>query len=62
MIQKITSFFIVAAFLVACSKNALTGKSQLTLLPEAELQTMATGEYILFLNPDTIIPDFSFYQ
>lgn len=55
MIQKITSFFIVAAFLVACSKNALTGKSQLTLLPEAELQTMATGEYQTFLSTNKVV-------
>lgn len=55
MIQKITSFFIVAALLVACSKNALTGKNQLTLLPEAELQTMATQEYQQFLSTNKVV-------
>ncbi len=55
MIQKITSVFILAAFLVACSKNALTGKNQLTLLPEGELQTMATQEYQNFLSTNKVV-------
>jgi predicted Zn-dependent protease len=55
MIQKITSFFILSAFLIACSKNALTGKSQLTLLPESELQNMATGEYQKFLDTSRVV-------
>lgn len=55
MIQKIFSFFILAALLVACSKNALTGKNQLTLLPETELQTMATQEYQQFLSSNKVV-------
>lgn len=55
MIQRITSFFILSALLIACSKNALTGKSQLTLLPESELQTMAIGEYQTFLSSNKVV-------
>lgn len=55
MVQKITTLFIACALLVACSKNALTGKNQLTLLPEAELQTMAVGEYQQFLSKNTVV-------
>jgi predicted Zn-dependent protease len=55
MIQKITTLFILCALIVACSKNALTGKSQLTLLPEAELQTMATQEYQSFLSQNKVV-------
>jgi predicted Zn-dependent protease len=55
MIQKITSFFILSAFLIACSKNVLTGKSQLTLLPESELQNMATAEYQKFLDTSRVV-------
>ncbi|MEO5945563.1 MAG: M48 family metallopeptidase [Chitinophagaceae bacterium] len=55
MIKKITTLFIACAFLVACSKNALTGKSQLTLLPETELQTMAIGEYQQFLSSNRVV-------
>ena len=55
MIQKITSFFILSALLIACSQNALTGKKQLTLLPESELQTMAVGEYQTFLSTNKVV-------
>lgn len=55
MIQKIISVFILSAFMVACSTNALTGKSQLTLLPESELQTMATQEYQQFLTTNKVV-------
>lgn len=55
MIQRITSFFVLCAFLIACSKNALTNKSQLTLLPESELQTMATQEYQQFLSTNKVV-------
>ncbi|MDZ4810884.1 MAG: M48 family metallopeptidase [Bacteroidota bacterium] len=55
MIQKITSFFILSSLFIACSNNALTGKKQLTLLPESELQTMAIGEYQTFLSSNKVI-------
>lgn len=55
MVKKITSFFVLAALLIACSKNPLTGKSQLTLLPESELQSMATSEYQKFLSTNKVV-------
>ncbi len=55
MIQKITSFFILSALIIACSKNALTGKKQLTLLPESELQAMATTQYTQFLSSSKVV-------
>jgi predicted Zn-dependent protease len=55
MILRISSVFVLAAFFVACSKNALTGKSQLTLLPESELQSMATQEYKTFLSSNKVV-------
>lgn len=55
MIRKITSVFIASAFLVACSKNVLSGKNQLTLLPESELQAMATTEYQTFLSTNKVV-------
>ncbi len=55
MIRKITSVFILSALLIACSQNALTGKKQLTLLPESELQSMATGEYQKFLSTNKVV-------
>ena len=55
MIRTLTSIFVIAALTVACSKNALTGKSQFTLLPESELQTMATQEYTQFLSSNKVV-------
>lgn len=59
MVKKILSVFVFAALLVACSRNALTGKKQLTLLPESELQTMATGEYQKFLDSNKVVSNTS---
>ena len=55
MIRKITFVLALSALVVACSKNALSGKSQLTLLPESELQTMATREYQQFLTTNKVV-------
>ncbi|MBL7739828.1 MAG: M48 family metallopeptidase [Chitinophagaceae bacterium] len=55
MIRTLTSFFLASALLIACSKNPLSGKNQLTLLPETELQTMATQEYQQFLSTNKVV-------
>src|SRR6476620_1339088 len=56
MVRKITLFFLAATFLVACSKNSITGRSQLKLLPESELQSMATQQYQQFLSENKVVP------
>lgn len=55
MIQKIISGFILSLIMVACSTNPLTGKSQLTILPESELQSMATQQYQQFLTTNRVV-------
>ena len=55
MIRIISSLFLLSAFVISCSKNPLSGKNQLTLLPETELQTMATGEYQKFLSTNKVV-------
>ena len=55
MVKKLTSLFLFGALLIACSKNPLSGKSQLTLLPESELQSMATTEYQQFLSTNRVV-------
>lgn len=55
MFRSISLLLIASSLIVSCSKNALTGKSQFTLLPETELQTMATGEYQQFLSSNKVI-------
>jgi predicted Zn-dependent protease len=55
MIRKLLSVFTIATFALACSKNPLTKKNQLTLLPESEIQSMATQEYQQFLSTNKVI-------
>lgn len=54
--KKILSSFVVAIFLViGCAKNPITGRNQLKLLPEAELQSMATQQYQQFLAENRVV-------
>jgi predicted Zn-dependent protease len=49
---------IIALFsftIVACSKNAITGRNQLAILPESELRAMAQTEYQQFLSENKVI-------
>lgn len=55
MIRSIILLFLAGAFAVACSNNALSGKKIPTLLPEAELQNMATTEYQSFLSKSKVV-------
>ncbi|NCI46067.1 M48 family metallopeptidase [Sediminibacterium soli] len=51
-------FFAVLAFAVlafACSRNAITGRSQLSLVSEADLQAMAETQYADFLSKNRVI-------
>jgi predicted Zn-dependent protease len=41
--------------MVACTKNAITGRNQLALLSETELQSMAAQEYRQFLNQNKVV-------
>src|SRR5436190_15039693 len=50
MIKNFIFIFAIAATVVACTQNAITGRSQLTLLPESQLQSMATTQYQEFLS------------
>lgn len=55
MVKKILSLFFVAATVVACSTNQITGRSQLHLLPESELQTMGAQQYRQFLSENKVV-------
>lgn len=41
--------------MVACTKNAITGRNQLALLSETELQSMAAQEYRQFLGQNRVV-------
>lgn len=55
MVKRILAFFLVAAAVVACSTNAITGRSQLKLVSEQELQSMATQQYQQFLSENKVV-------
>lgn len=55
MIRKITSVFLLAAVLVACAKNPITGRNQARLVSEQELQAMATQQYRQFLSENRVV-------
>lgn len=51
-------WILIAAFatgMISCSQNAITGRNQLALLSEAELQSMATTEYQQFLSQNKVV-------
>src|SRR5262245_31567158 len=55
MTRLFTSLFVVLSFVISCSTNPLTKKSQLTLLPESELQAMGTQQYQQFLSTNKVV-------
>jgi predicted Zn-dependent protease len=46
---------IAALTVIACSRNAITGRNQLGLVSESELQTMAKTEYRQFLTESKVV-------
>ena len=55
MVRKITSFFLVAAVLIGCANNPVTGRRQFKLVSESELQAMATQQYRQFLSTNRAV-------
>jgi predicted Zn-dependent protease len=55
MKQFMLASFIVAFVAVACSRNAFTGRSQFTLLPESEVQAMSLQQYNQFLAQNKVV-------
>lgn len=52
------SFFLLIVFSLvffACNTNAVTGRKQLSLLPESQLQEMAVEEYKTFLSQNKVV-------
>jgi len=55
MIRKISFVLAFSSLLISCSKNSVTGRRQLKLLPESEIQSMATSEYQQFLSTNKVV-------
>ena len=53
--KKIFSFVLLATLFASCTQNLVTGRKQLSLVSENELQTMATQEYQSFLNDNKVV-------
>ena len=53
--KRFIAALLVTVSLYACSTNAFTGRSQLTLYSETEIQTMATQEYRQFLTENKVV-------
>ncbi|HUQ66213.1 MAG TPA: M48 family metallopeptidase [Flavitalea sp.] len=53
--KKLFVAFSCMAVMASCTKNAITGRSQLALLSETELQTMAAQEYRQFLSENRVV-------
>ena len=47
--------FAVMMLVVACTQNAITGRSQLSLVPESQLQEMAQTQYRQFLSENRVV-------
>lgn len=53
--KKLLLFISTSLLIVACTKNALTGRNQLSLIPKAELQAQALTEYRTFLSTAKVV-------
>jgi predicted Zn-dependent protease len=55
MRRTLLTFFAAAILFLSCTTNAVTGRKQLALLPEAQLQEMAVNEYRTFLSQSKVV-------
>ncbi|MDI6796180.1 MAG: M48 family metallopeptidase [Desulfatibacillaceae bacterium] len=55
--KKLCALFVVLLFLVACSTVAVTGRSQLSLVPESQLIAMSQQQYGDFLRENALSKD-----
>lgn len=55
MKRKLTALAVLLMFIIACSTVPLTGRKQLNLLPESQLQQMSLAEYKSFLSQQKVV-------
>ena len=53
--KNISILLIVAGILAGCALNLVTGRKQLSLIQESELQLMATSQYKAFLDENKVL-------
>ena len=54
--KRIILFAVIAIGATACSRNTITGRNQLSLVSDEQVQAMALVQYKEFLNTNTVIP------
>ncbi|HEY3373207.1 MAG TPA: M48 family metalloprotease, partial [Prolixibacteraceae bacterium] len=54
--KNILFALLIAGFIGGCATNAVTGRKQLSLVSESELQLMATNQYQTFLKENKTLP------
>lgn len=52
-------FVVAGIFFMACHRNTITGRNQLSLVPESEMQSMALTQYKAFLGSNKVISNTS---
>ncbi len=53
--KKLLFIIISSSLFIACSRNAVTGRKQLSLIPESELQAQAVSQYQSFLSTAKVV-------
>ena len=53
--KTILSFMVVACVSIACAVNPVTGRKQLSLVKESDLQLMASDQYKTFLTENKVL-------
>jgi predicted Zn-dependent protease len=54
--KKIILLLAAVSSFYSCSRNAITGRNQLTLVSESEIEKMSFTEYRKFLNQNNVVP------
>jgi predicted Zn-dependent protease len=56
--KRIITFLVFSLLVISCARNAITGRNQLSLVSESDLQAMALVQYREFLNANanTVVP------
>jgi predicted Zn-dependent protease len=53
--KNIVFFSLIACLVAGCAMNMVTGRKQLSLVPESQLQAMAITEYSTFLTANKVL-------
>ena len=54
-VRKHLALILISALLAGCALNLVTGRNQLSLVSESELQLMATSQYSAFLAEHKVL-------